>query len=78
MIKRDELNDPRSCLNKAKPDEWLFVLLGRDWAAGDTVRYWVSRRLELGLNHADDPQIIEALEAARRMDQQVEEIKAGA
>lgn len=60
MRKRDELTNPNSCLNKARDDEWLFVLLGRDLAAVDTVRFWIIRRLELGKNAPGDPQIIEA------------------
>ncbi|TQV85223.1 hypothetical protein FKG94_03265 [Exilibacterium tricleocarpae] len=61
MIKIDEVNNPASCLNKANDDELLFVLLERDKAAADTVRYWCQRRIELGLNKPDDKQIIEAM-----------------
>ena len=32
MIKSSELADSSSCLNRAAPDEYLFVLLGRDVA----------------------------------------------
>jgi hypothetical protein len=61
MRKRDELTDPTSCLNKAKDDEWLFVLLGRDPAASVAVQAWVDERIRLGKNKLDDPQIHEAL-----------------
>jgi hypothetical protein len=27
MEKRNELNDPQSCINKAEDKEWVFVLL---------------------------------------------------
>lgn len=64
MIKRDELADPKSCLNRAKMDEMVFVLLGHDIAAGDTIRYWANRRIELGKNKPDDPQIVKALQDA--------------
>ena len=64
MRKRDELADPRSCLNRAKDDEWLFVLLDRDEAAPDTVRDWVRRRIRLGKNQPDDAQMTEALQWA--------------
>jgi hypothetical protein len=60
MRKRDELVDPQSCLNRAKPDEWLFVLLGRDEDAPATVLDWIERRLRRGKNAPDDPQIVEA------------------
>jgi hypothetical protein len=58
--KRDELADPRRCLNKAKDDEWLFVLLGRDPAAPAAVRAWAAERVRLGKNLPADPQLLEA------------------
>ena len=42
MIKRDELKDPQSCLNKAAPDEPVFVLRARDPVAAQTVRHWAT------------------------------------
>lgn len=60
MRKRDELTDPRSCLSRAREDEWTFVLLGRDAAAPAAVRAWVAERIRLGKNAATDPQIVEA------------------
>jgi hypothetical protein len=30
VIKRDELANPNSCLNRAKDDEYVFVLKGTD------------------------------------------------
>ena len=42
MKKTDELADPTSCLNKARDDERLFVLLARDPAAPVTIRAWVA------------------------------------
>ncbi len=68
MLKRDELSDPTSCLSKAKDDEMLFVLLGRDKAAPLAIRVWVNERIRLGKNQYDDPQIQEALACARRME----------
>lgn len=60
MRKRDELSDPKSCLNKAKDNEWLFVLLGRDAAATYAVLAWIDKRILLGKNKRNDPQIQEA------------------
>ena len=68
MIKEQELSDPRSCLNKARPGERLFVMLCRDLAAPDTIRYWVDKRIEMGLNQEGDAQMEEALECARLME----------
>ncbi len=60
MKKFDELTDPKSCMSRAREDEWTFVLLGRDQATPETIRFWCERRIELGKNKADDPQIVEA------------------
>lgn len=60
MRKRDELSDPRSCMSKARDDEWTFVLLGRDAAAPAAVRAWIDERLRLGKNVPGDAQIVEA------------------
>jgi hypothetical protein len=67
MRKRDEVADPGSCLNKARDDEWLFVLLGRDPAAPAAVRAWVQERIRLGKNTPGDPQVMEAEGWVRRM-----------
>ncbi len=68
MRKIDELLDPNSCLNRAKPAEWIFVLLERDSAAADTVRHWCERRILLKKNVRTDPQIVEALAWADKVD----------
>jgi hypothetical protein len=60
MRKRDEISDMGSCLNKAREDEWLFVLLGRDKAAPAAVRAWIDERLRIGKNKPTDAQIVEA------------------
>lgn len=71
MIKREELTKPNSCLNKARDDEMLFVLLERDDTFADTVRYWIQRRIEKGKNKPDDAQLVEAEACAA----QVENVK---
>lgn len=67
MIKRLELTDPNSCMSRARDDEMTFVLLGRDAAAPETIRFWVRKRIEMGKNEPGDPQIVEALACADRM-----------
>ena len=47
-----------------------FVLLSRDPAAPKAIRYWVHERIRLGKNQPGDPQMVEALECAKTMDQQ--------
>lgn len=64
MVKSRELADPNSCLNRAKDEEQLFVLLGRDRAAPFAIRSWCQLRIALGLNGRADPQIVEALATA--------------
>lgn len=68
MIKRDEERRADSCFNRALPDEWLFVLLGRDAAAPAAIRAWVQERIRLGKNLPGDAQINEALNVANRME----------
>ncbi len=70
MIKREELSNPNSCMNKARDDEMTFVLLGRDPAAPEAIRHWAARRVYLGKNEYDDPQITEALAVADEMERQ--------
>jgi hypothetical protein len=72
MRKRDELTDPKSCMSRANDDELTFVLLARDMAAPATIRFWVVERLRLGRNRFDDPQILEALECARKMENELQ------
>ncbi len=68
MLKRDEIADPNSCWNKAVENEVLFVLLDRDEAAPATIRFWISERLRLGLNHVNDPKLVEAVATASVME----------
>lgn len=60
MRKCEELIDPGSCLNKARNDELLFVLLERDRAFPATVRFWAEERIRLQLNLPGDPKIVSA------------------
>jgi len=68
MKKFNEREVPNSCWNKAKDDEMLFVLLERDPAAPYAIRAWIERRIELGMNHANDEQILNAKACARFME----------
>lgn len=40
MLKRDELTNPESCLNRAADDEPLFVLRANDENAAPSVAAW--------------------------------------
>jgi hypothetical protein len=68
MLKRDELTNPASCMSRAREDEMTFVLLGRDAAAPDTIRFWTRERIRVGKNQPGDAQIIEALRCAEAME----------
>lgn len=70
MRKADELTDPKSCMSRARDDEWTFVLLGRDATAPATIRFWASERVRLGKNTWFDEQIIAALDCAYQMEQE--------
>lgn len=61
LTKTAELANADGRLNRARDDEPVFVLLGRDAAAAATVRQWVGIRLMMGKNRRNDPQIVEAL-----------------
>jgi hypothetical protein len=68
MFKFDELVQPNSCLNKARNDEMIFVLLGRDPAAPAAIRAWVAERIRLQKNQPGDEQTHEALGCALKME----------
>jgi hypothetical protein len=70
MVKLEELSNPKSCMSRAGDHEMTFVLLARDAAAAETIRFWVRERIRLGKNDAHDDQILEALHCANFMDQQ--------
>lgn len=67
MIKRDELANEFSYLHKAKFDEMLFILLGRDEAATVAIEAWIKERIRLGRNEPDDEKIIEAKQCIVKM-----------
>jgi len=66
MTKREEIEDPNSCLNRGPDDELKFVIRAPDITASGTVRDWVRRRLAAGKNQPDDVQIEEALAWAEK------------
>lgn len=70
MTKTQELNNPLSCINRARPNEMVFVLLARDLAAAQTIIFWCAERVRVGKNNPDDPEILEALSVASIMKKQ--------
>lgn len=68
MRKIDEIEQPDSCLNRARDKEMLFVLCGDEECAPDTIRDWVERRIRKGKNLPTDAKIIEALLTAKTME----------
>lgn len=70
MMKRDELFEEDSCLNKAGLNEMIFVLRAHDITAPATIRFWVRERIASGKNQSDDIQIKNALDCANEMEWQ--------
>lgn len=68
MLKKQEIDNLASCLNKAAMDEPLFVLRGKDICAAETVREWTRKRIASGKNQPDDEQILDSLSIADAMD----------
>lgn len=64
MKKFEERMHKDSCWNKAKDDQYVFVMIDHDLAMPDTIRDWAARRVKLGLNKWEDPKIQSALEEA--------------
>jgi hypothetical protein len=69
MIKADEISNPSSCLNKALDHEPVFVLLGRDALAPETIRYWANERVRSWRNTYNDEQIKGAFALADQMEE---------
>jgi hypothetical protein len=76
MLKVNELRDPGSCLNRALPNERLFVLLARDASAPEAIRAWIAHRVRTGKNALHDHLIQEAVRCADAMDAEREAIRA--
>lgn len=60
MRKIEELSCAKSCINRARDNEIVFVLLARDPAAPSTIRFWIEERIRLGINTPIDRQVIDA------------------
>lgn len=67
---------PFDCYANALPHEQMFIVLARDVASPATIRFWCLERVKLGKNKWSDPQIIEAMECARKMEEQHGSIRA--
>lgn len=65
-LKRDEIKDPNSCLNRAADDEPIFVLRGKDPLSAKLVRTWAAGALLEG--HHEDDKIKAAWRYADAMD----------
>lgn len=71
MRKDLESTDPKSCWNRARPDQFVFVLLDHDVTTPGTIRDWVNRRIKAGKNKdVNDPQIAEALALADQIEKE--------
>lgn len=68
MRAQQEKSDAQSCLNRARADEMVFTLLGRDVAAPIAIRAWIEARVRYGKNQPGDRQLIEAEQCASAME----------
>jgi hypothetical protein len=64
MTKAEELRNPHGCLNKAAPDEPVFVLRAKDPIAAQVVRLWAA----MAENDHSADKCIGALAIADQMD----------
>jgi hypothetical protein len=69
MIKKEELTNPTSCINKAFDDEPIFVLRAKDPVAIQTIYYWMHQRICTGSEKYNDPKMKEAEQLAQLMHQ---------
>lgn len=74
MTKQGNINDPGSCWNRAKDDEPLFILLGRDKDAPTTIRDWIEKRIARGKNKIGDVQMVNAEICANQMTAYAEKV----
>jgi hypothetical protein len=58
ISKKQELENPNSCLNRSRDDEPVFVLCGRDRSAPTVIEFWATLA-----DHAGVP--LEKVKAAR-------------
>jgi hypothetical protein len=66
--KRENIDDPNSCWNKARDDEQVFILLGRDEQMAGTIRDWADRRIAAGVDTDSSPKILSARRLADDLD----------
>lgn len=64
-LKRDEIADPNSCLNRAAADEPIFVLRAKDPLAAKMVEDWSARSVIAGLHEDRAPAAFRYAQAMR-------------
>lgn len=70
MTKRENIDNPNSCWNKAADDATVFVLKDTDPVFTETVRFWAAKRVEYGIDPPDSPKIRDAVEMADEVEVQ--------
>lgn len=68
MTKRENIDNPNSCWNKARDDEQVFILLERDEAMAATLRSWADNRIRLEIDKSTSPKITAARRLADMLD----------
>jgi hypothetical protein len=78
MIKKDEIADPHSCLNKSADGEPLFVLCARDPYAADLVDLWADRYIRIHQWECTDTQHVkDKAEEAHEIAEQMRDYRLG-
>lgn len=62
MTKRENIDDPNSCWNKAADDEILFILRDKDLTFIPVLLFWVHMRIFMDIDLATSPKLTGALE----------------
>lgn len=61
--KKENIDNSKSCFNKAHDDEPIFVLKATDFTAPETVLGWITKNI----NHQPEAKLREAFECALEM-----------
>ncbi len=61
MRKRQEIDNPESCLNRAEDDEPLFVIRAKDKVSASAVRTWAEWALLTGIHEPEKIQEARAI-----------------
>lgn len=68
MTKKEAIEDPNSCWNKAHDNDIVFILIQKDPQAPKTIQLWAAMRVLFGNDDLNAPKITSALDIADKID----------